>query len=135
MGSTQMILIDTHVVVWLAFEPQKLSSRAAMAIREARTRGEGVAISDVTLMELALLPTRKRIQLTITLETFLAEVEARFVVLPITARACARAMELGARYPKDPADRIIAGTALAEGRTLVTADREIRRSRALPTIW
>ena len=47
-------------------------------------------------------------------------------------RACARA--LPATYPKDPADRVGA-TALVEGLSLITADREIRRSRAVRTIW
>jgi len=42
---------------------------------------------------------------------------------------------LPAGYPKDPADRIIGATALVEGIPLITADREIRKSRALATIW
>lgn len=135
MGRAEVILVDTHVVAWLAFDPARLSAKAKAAIREARAQGEGVAISDITLVELALLATRNRIRLTSSLETFLAEVEARFVVLPITASACTRAMALGRRFPKDPADRIIAGTAMAEGRTLITADRAIIRSQALRTIW
>ena len=45
-----------------------------------------------------------------------------------------RALELPAAYPKDPTDRIIGATALIEGMPLLTADREIRRSRALHTI-
>jgi predicted nucleic acid-binding protein len=40
-----------------------------------------------------------------------------------------------AAYPKDPADRIIGATALVEGLSLLTADRAIRRSRALQSIW
>jgi len=135
MGRAEVILIDTHVVAWLAFDPAKLSARATAAIRDARAQGEGVAISDITLLELALMATRDRIRLTISLEAFLADIEARFVVLPMTARACARATALAVRFPKDPADRMIAGTALAEGRTLITADRAILRSRALRTIW
>jgi len=39
------------------------------------------------------------------------------------------------RSAKDPADRIIGATALVEGLTLITADRAIRRSRAVRTIW
>lgn len=54
--------------------------------------------------------------------------------LPISGRACVRALGLPAAYPKDPADRIIGATAL-EGLSLLTADRAIRRSRALHTIW
>jgi PIN domain nuclease of toxin-antitoxin system len=44
-------------------------------------------------------------------------------------------MVLPASYPEDPADRIIGATALVEGLPLLTADREIRRSKAVQTIW
>ena len=129
-----MILVDTHVVVWLALDPTHLSKNARAAIDDARGSGDGLAISDITLLELATLSSKGRIRLDISLESFLREVEARFVVLPISGRACVRALGLPATYPKDPADRIIGATALVEGLSLLTADRGIRRSRALRTI-
>jgi PIN domain nuclease of toxin-antitoxin system len=130
-----VILADTHVVVWLAFDPNRISRKARVAIDDARKNAEGLAISDITLLELATLARKGRLRLDISLESFLQEVESRFVVLPITGRACARAIALPASYPQDPADRIIGATALVEGLSLLTADREIRRSRALQTIW
>ncbi len=130
-----MILVDTHVVVWLAFDQEQISRKARAAIDDARKNADGLAISDITLLELATLATKGRIHLDISLESFLQEVESRFVVLPISGRACARAMGLPATYPKDPADRMIAATALVEGLSLLTADRAIRRSRTVQTIW
>ena len=130
-----MILLDTHVVLWLAFDQMRISKRARGSIEEARKSGDGLAISDITLLEIATLERKGRITLRSTLETFLNEVEARFVVLPITGRVCVRAMALGAGYPNDPADRVIGATAMVEGIPLVTADEEIRRSRVLRTIW
>ena len=130
-----MILVDTHVVAWLAFDQEQLSRKARAVIDEARRNGDGLAISDITLLELATLANKGRIQLDINLESFLQQVESRFVVLPISGRACVRAIGLPAAYPKDPADRIIGATALVEGLSLVTADREIRRSKALRTVW
>jgi PIN domain nuclease of toxin-antitoxin system len=130
-----VILVDTHVVVWLAFDQGQLSKKARAAIDDARKNGDGLAISDITLLELATLTSKSRIQLDISLESFLQEVESRFVVLPISGRACVRAIGLPATYPKDPADRIIGATALVEGLTLLTADREILRSKVIRTIW
>jgi len=130
-----VILVDTHVVVWLAFDQAQLSKNAKAAINDARQSGEGLAISDITLLELATLANKGRIRLDISLESFLSEVEARFVVLPISGRACVRMLGLPVAYPKDPADRIIGATALVEGLSLLTADREIRRSGAVRTIW
>lgn len=130
-----MILVDTHVVVWLAFEQNEISAKARTAIDDERKNGDGLAISDITLFELATLESKGRIRLDISLESFLQEVESRFVVLPISARAGARAMTLPVTYPKDPADRIIGATALVEGLFLLTADRGIRRSKAVRTIW
>jgi PIN domain nuclease of toxin-antitoxin system len=130
-----MILLDTHVVLWLALDPDRISKKAAAAIEDTRLSGEGLAISDMTLLEIALGESKRSIQLDASLETFLTEVESRFVVLPITARVCVSAMALPSVYPKDPADRVIGATALVEGIALVTADAEIRKSKALRTIW
>jgi len=135
MGPSQVILLDTHVVLWLTSDPAKLSGKARAAIEASRKNGDGVAICDVTLLELATLASKGRIRLDISLESFLQEVEARFVVLPISGRGCARAMGLPTAYPKDPADRMIGATALVEGLSLITADREIHRSKVVHTIW
>ena len=130
-----MILVDTHVVAWLAFDQTRISKKARAAIDEARQAGRGLAISDISLLELATLSNKGRIRLEISLESFLTEIERRFIVLPISGRICVRAFTLPPSYPKDPADRIIGATALIEGLSLLTADREIRNSRALSTIW
>ncbi|HEV2732946.1 MAG TPA: type II toxin-antitoxin system VapC family toxin [Terriglobales bacterium] len=127
--------MDTHVVIWLALEPARISKKARMAIEETRQRGLGLAVADISLLEIATLESKRRVQLNSSLETFLSEIEIRFILLPITARICARAMAFSAPYPKDPADRIIGATALVEGTSLVTADDEIRQAKAVPTIW
>ena len=130
-----MILLDTHVVLWVKSDSARLSAKAKVTIEEARRHAEGLAISGITLLELATLAKKGGIQLSISLESMLQEIEAQFVVLPISSRACARTLQLPASYPQDPGDRIIAATALVEGLPLVTADRAIRRSKALRTIW
>ena len=135
MGKSVLILLDTHIVLWLAFDATRLSKKAKTTVEEARQSGEGVAISDITLLELAMLARKKRILLGLSLGSFLSEVERRFVVLPMNGHICVRAFALPSTYPKDPAHRVIAATALVQGLPLITADREIVRSHAVPTIW
>jgi len=135
MGRFVLILLDTHVVIWLAQDEQRISSRARNAITDTREGGEGLAVSSMTLLELARLASQNRIQLTPNLEAFLRDVERRFAVLPITGRICVQAFEFPIDYPRDPADRVIGATAVIEGLKLVTADQAIRQSRAVPTIW
>ena len=130
-----MILLDTHVVLWLALEPAKVSRKARAAIEQTRQSGDALAISDITLLEIATLERKGRLDLQTSLETFLSEVETRFAVLPITGQVCVQAMGLPASYPKDPADRVIAATALVVGTSLITADSAIQRSKIVPTIW
>lgn len=130
-----MVLLDTHVMVWLALDPTRISKKARAAIEETRGHADGLAISDITLLEIATLENKGRVELNASLETFLSEIEARFVILPITGRICVQAFDLPRRYPKDPADRIIAATALVEAVPLITADDGIRESKALNTIW
>jgi len=127
--------VDTHVVLWLLSDPVRLSKAARAAIDDVRRNGDGLAICGITLLEIATASLNGRISLTVSLESFLKDVEERFVVLPISARACARTLTLPAGYPKDPADRVIGATALVEGMGLVTADRVIRRAKVVRTIW
>jgi PIN domain nuclease of toxin-antitoxin system len=135
MGRPLLILLDTHAVVWLTAEPERLSPPARAAIAEARKKEEPLAVCDFTLLELATLKRKGRLAVSISLESLLQEIEARFVVLPISARACALSLSFPPSYPNDPADRIIGATSLAEGAPLITADRAIRESNVVQTIW
>jgi PIN domain nuclease of toxin-antitoxin system len=135
VGRPLLILLDTHVVLWLGLEQERISRNALAAIDEARQRNSALAISDVTLMEIAQLYSRRRIGFPAGLEPFMEQIERRFRVFPITRNIVMQAYELPASYPNDPVDRVIGATALVEDLPLITADKEIRRSRAVPTIW
>ena len=132
---TRLILLDTHVLLWLSYDYARISQKALGAIKEARARERGIAISPMTLIEIAMLSSYRRIQAIPDLETLLSDIEQRFVVLPITARIAVQAFELPPEYPNDPADRVIGATALIHDLPLVTADNQIRGTHAIPTIW
>jgi len=130
-----LILLDTHVVIWLSYDHSRISSNAHAAIKTARQRQRGLAISAMSLIEIARLSRHGHILVTPDLETFLSDIEQRLVIFPINAKIAMQTYDLPPRFPKDPVDRIIAATALIEDIPLLTADREIRASRAVPTIW
>jgi PIN domain nuclease of toxin-antitoxin system len=130
----KVILLDTHVLVWLATEPTKLSKLARSAIRRA-SRAGGIGISAITLWELAWLATHGRLQLTGTVEAYLEEISSRIAVLPTTTKVAALANQFSTDYSSDPCDRLIGATALAQGMILVTKDAKIRDCKQLQTLW
>jgi PIN domain nuclease of toxin-antitoxin system len=129
-----MILLDTHVVVWLALEPAKLSRPAQAAIRAARLRGE-LAISAITLLELAWLAENGRVETSLSVESFVRQCTSKMTVLPLTPEIAARAVSFPESYPKDPQDRLIGATALMEGIQLVTHEKKIKNSGLIPVLW
>ena len=129
-----MILLDTHVVVWLALEPAKLSKRAKEAIRAARNQG-GLAIAAITLLELAWLAENGRVATKLSVESFVRQCASKMTVLPTTPEIAARAVSFPDTYPRDPQHRLIGATALVEGLQLVTHDRFIKKSGMIPIIW
>ena len=132
-----MILLDTHVLFWMANDSKRLSRRAREAIRKARQErhGAGIAIATITVWELAWLAQHGRIAVAISVESFVRELVARVILRPVTPEIAALSVRLPDGFPKDPADRLIAATAMVEGMPLVTADARIRQAKVVETVW
>ncbi len=131
------IICDTHILLFWANEPKRMSRPASAVLERERNEG-GLAISDITFWELALLHERGRLHLPegVTAALYMNRlVEAlRLDVLPILPE-----IAVGSRSSQfqhgDPADRIIAATAIHHHAPLITADEKLRDLVGLETIW
>jgi PIN domain nuclease of toxin-antitoxin system len=114
------LLLDTHALLWLAHEPDKLSS----AMLETITSGDHeIIVSAVSAMEIWTKQRSGKLEYQSTLAThFVREVTAQgFVPLSISCAHMGQAGDIVSPH-KDPWDRILAAQALTEELTLATVD-------------
>jgi len=132
-----LTICDTHILLFWAHEPERLSSPARQVLELGLPKGE-LAIADITLWELALLQERGRLELPadVSADFYLKQLLAalRLQVLPITPDIAL--LSRSERFLHgDPADRLIGATALQLGAPLITADAKLRALSELNTVW
>lgn len=127
-----IVLLDTHAVLWALTDDPRLGKKARKTIKE--TAPDHLAISDMTLLEIALLAERGRISLSGTLRTLLEEVASVFRVLAINPAIAGKAMTLKLNHA-DPFDRVIAATAWHHKMVLLTRDRQLADCPDIKTLW
>jgi PIN domain nuclease of toxin-antitoxin system len=136
LGGAEVIVLDTHTLLGWVNDPTILSEPAKMAI-DAAVKSKSVHVSCISSWEIALLVERGRLRLTLDVRDWLCRCEA-LPFLTFVAVSNAIAVE-SVRLPDfphaDPADRIIAATALSLGAALVTKDERLRKYPHLKTIW
>jgi len=132
-----VILLDTHALVWWVADPKRIPAKARRAVDSAVKSSESLAVSSISIWEIAMLVARKRLAFTIDAESWIASVEALpfFTFVPVDNRIAVRSVELEKFPHRDPADRIIVATALGLGALVVTADARLREYKPLATVW
>ena len=119
-----MILLDTHVLVWLDSADPRLGAEAKLAIDEAHHAGE-LAVSAISFWEAAMQIEKGRIQLGIPAHVWRQDLlSAGLREIPVDGEIGLTAATLQG-FHGDPADRLIASTALLHGACLLTADGKI----------
>ena len=131
-----MIVLDTHALIWWADASSKLSKSARQATKAESRRRELVA-SAISVFEIVTLERRGRLEFKIPVTEWLANLRKlpELTIHPITDEIVERAGGLGEVFPGDPADRLIAATALVLGVSLVTQDTKLRGVPSLRTVW
>lgn len=132
-----MILLDTHALIWWVSDPARVPAKARRVLDAAVKSGEKVAVSSISVWEVAMLVDHGRLTLTLTLDVWIQTVESLpfLVFQPVDNRIAARAVRLDGFPHRDPADRMIAATALELGATLITADARLRGYGPVKTVW
>ncbi|MEY5011251.1 MAG: hypothetical protein RLZZ253_2390 [Verrucomicrobiota bacterium] len=132
-GGVAVILLDTHVLVWMASSPDQLSEPAREALHQSKG---SLMISAVSAWEIALLHRRGRLLLPVAPEVFVQRAVARHGLheLPVTAGVAMAAVALPDIH-NDPFDRILIAETLERKCRLVTKDAVIPKYPGVSVVW
>jgi PIN domain nuclease of toxin-antitoxin system len=119
------LLLDTHIWVWSALEPERLSARVA---RQLTNPENEVWLSAVSVWELRLLHDKGRVKLVPDAVSWINDNLRRLNIreAPLTFEVALAISSLKLPH-NDPADGFIAATARVFGLTLVTADEQLAK--------
>lgn len=130
-----MVVCDTHVLLFWASAPDRLSEPAAETIARELDSGR-LACADISLWEIAMLASRGRIEIPVPVADYIHDIvlAMRLTVLPITPEVATLAQDPRFLHG-DPADRLIGASALQHRAALITADRHLAGVEGLRVIW
>ena len=118
-----MILLDTHVLVWLDQDNPNLGPTCRKAIDEALAEDD-LAVSAISFWEVAMLVEKQRLAIDMALSQWRRDLIAGGIrELPLDGRVGLLAADL--ELHRDPADRFVAATATINEATLATADQRL----------
>ncbi len=131
-----MIVVDTHIIIWNALKPERLSKKAEKAI-SAANNSDGIIFCEISLWEIAMLMNKGRLIIDIEYIQFIKLIleSNKYVLRGISPEIAWLSTGLFSDNNKDPADRIIAATSIIENANLITADKELGQSKEVATIW
>ncbi|MEQ1556163.1 MAG: type II toxin-antitoxin system VapC family toxin [Gallionella sp.] len=119
-----LVLLDTHVWVWLLNGDSRISPKARTAVTRSLSE-QAVLLSAISPWEVAMLVSKGRLTLDrdvgewVQIATSLSGIR----IEPISPEVAVASTRLPGQIHGDPADRLIAATARHLGATLVTDDQ------------
>ena len=128
-----MILLDTHVIIWLASDPEELSAPAQKLIQR---HGSTLHVSVVSAWEIALLEKRGKLKLPMKAEDYVERVIDfhNLIELPLARKIVHRAVQLPDIH-NDPFDRILVAECLERNFTMISRDTILPQYSDLRIVW
>jgi len=119
-----MILLDTHALIWLDEGNKRLGPATLDMVNAAHSKGH-LSVSAITFWEVAMLVEKRRLEISIELTAWRRNLlDSGLLEIPLSGAIGIRASRLK-NFHGDPADCMIAATALETSASLVTADKKI----------
>ncbi len=130
-----MILLDTHIWLWLLHEPNQLSSKAK-AVIDLEEPQNGLLVSAISVWEIAVKSSIGKLSLPLPINEWyeLAQTHSGIVIEPLAPIDAIASTQLPGNFHKDPADRILIAIARRYNISFVTCDAKILHY-PLQTIW
>ena len=138
-GSVRSVVADTHALLWYLTAPEMLSSTSREALENVVAAGGAIAVSAVSLIELVYVAEKRTDSIDAeTLGSILEAVrepDSPISLLPLSVEVARAMVEIPRSHVRDPFDRAIVATALANGLRLVTRDGVLTRYFPELCLW
>jgi len=131
-----MILLDTHIWLWLLHNPSQLSEKALSAIY-AEQNQDSLLISAISVWEIAVKVSLGKLTIPLPIDEWyqLAQSHSGIIVEPLSPMDAIASSLLPEPFHKDPADRILVAIARRYQIPLVSCDSKILNYSHVETIW
>jgi PIN domain nuclease of toxin-antitoxin system len=132
-----LAICDTHVLLFWADRRDRLTNTALAALEQGKEAGE-LACAAISFWEIAMLFRKNRLTLPAQHSplSYMEDIidSLGLTILPLTPSIAALA-ESGIVPHGDPADRLIAATAITHQAALITSDEKLWSIPGLRYIW
>lgn len=121
-----MIVLDTHIWIWWINGSPDLTRESTAAIQAHES--SGLAVSAISVWEIAKLVERDRLSLSLPVEEWLTVALSYpgIRLIPLTPEIAVASTQLPQPFHRDPADQIIVATSRVLNAPLLTMDLAIR---------
>jgi PIN domain nuclease of toxin-antitoxin system len=119
-----VIVLDTHIFVWFLSKDSKLSYEDVKKLNQAM-QNEEIALSSISIWEIAMLHERNKIFLTQPFDAWIDEATENIKIINLNRAIASDSAQLPDCNHKDPADRFIISTARVYNAKLMTRDSKI----------